>query len=74
MHGNVYEWCQDRYRKYPSGVVIDPGPSSGWDGSNVRGGSLYSDAEHCRSANRGALVNRKIYLGFRLVRRAGGQD
>ena len=38
MHGNVWEWCQDRYGLYLSGPQTDPlGPASG-DDRVVRGG------------------------------------
>ncbi|MDY6789925.1 MAG: SUMF1/EgtB/PvdO family nonheme iron enzyme [Thermodesulfobacteriota bacterium] len=70
MHGNVWEWCQDRYGKnYPSGSVTDPtGPSSGPD-RVFRGGSWHRDAGFCRSANRGRneLGYRRESLGFRLT-------
>jgi formylglycine-generating enzyme required for sulfatase activity len=67
MHGNVWEWCQDRDGPYPSGSVKDPrGPNRDgyWerlvDGYKVqrgldnvvRGGSWRSGGRHCRSANR----------------------
>jgi formylglycine-generating enzyme required for sulfatase activity len=52
MHGNVYEWCQDRYGDYPTGSVTDPqGPSSGAY-RVLRGGSWYYGARNCRSAIR----------------------
>ena len=52
MHGNVYEWCSDRYGDYPADSVTDPqGPSSG-DRRVSRGGSWYYYARACRSANR----------------------
>lgn len=52
MSGNVWEWCQDLYGSYsPSSQTNPTGPSS--DFLRVcRGGSWYSSASHCRSANR----------------------
>jgi len=70
MHGNVCEWCQDWYGKYPSGSVTDPtGPSSGFV-RVLRGGSGANYARGCRSENRSwgypsSWVNS---LGFRLAR------
>jgi len=70
MHGNVSEWCQDYYGKnYPSGSVTDPtGPSSGPD-RVWRGCSFNSNADQCRSANRGRARPdlRYFTLGFRLA-------
>ncbi len=70
MHGNVWEWCQDRYGNYLSEAMINPeGPSSG--SSRVwRGAGWSSDARNCRSAVRYYLNPDVRYnnLGFRLVR------
>jgi len=75
MHGNVWEWCEDRYGRYPVLSVSDPkGASRGRFRVN-RGGSWNSDASHCRSANRDYdspnrnydSPNRNLYLGFRLA-------
>jgi formylglycine-generating enzyme required for sulfatase activity len=72
MHGNVREWCEDRYDReyYGQTPRADPtGPSLPL--TNVyRGGSWLSDPVDCRSANRdwygpAALDN---YLGFRVAR------
>jgi len=68
MHGNVWEWCSDRYGDYPSGRVTDPtGPTTGSDRVN-RGGGWLSNAWGCRSADRSgnAPSNRLSILGFRL--------
>ncbi len=70
MHGNVWEWCRDRYGDYPSGSVTDPaGPSSGSFRVN-RGGSWFFNARDCRSAyrSRSDPGGRSFDLGFRLAR------
>ena len=52
MHGNVWEWCSDRYGDYPASSVTDPeGPDNG-SSRVLRGGSWYSSADRCRSAYR----------------------
>jgi formylglycine-generating enzyme required for sulfatase activity len=69
MHGNVYEWCQDRKGDYLSGSVSDPkGPYSG-SRRVLRGGSWRSFARLCRSALRywDFPGNRYYFDGFRLV-------
>ncbi|MFO0926517.1 MAG: formylglycine-generating enzyme family protein [Gemmataceae bacterium] len=52
MHGNVTEWCQDWYGKYPEGDSQDyQGPETG-DGRVVRGGSWRGRPWFCRAAFR----------------------
>jgi hypothetical protein len=71
MHGNVWEWCSDRYSSnyYGHGDMIDPkGPSDG-KAYIIRGGSWHDDPDKLRSAKRNSRRRGadKKYLGFRVV-------
>jgi len=78
MHGNVAEWCNDRYAEtyYQQSPDKDPrGPAEGKE-RTLRGGAWNSSPESCRSAYRASdpaiddtcLANDAI--GFRCVRSA----
>ena len=69
MHGNVWEWCEDRYGEYPAGAVTDPtGPATG-ERRVLRGGSFAFNVSLARSSNRLIFSpsNRLISVGFRLA-------
>jgi formylglycine-generating enzyme required for sulfatase activity len=70
MHGNVREWCQDRYGRYPNSAVVDPnGPLNG-SYRVIRGGSWYDTAKFCLSSSRYYFhpsVN-PFTIGFRVAR------
>ena len=70
MHGNVWEWCQDRYGDYPSGSAMDPTGATSGSYRVCRGGSWFNGARICRSAYRirGAPGDRDSLLGFRVLR------
>ena len=69
MHGNVWEWCSDRYSDYSSDPVSNPeGPSEG--SARIRRGGGWDDgAGYCRSANRNGFEPSYSIrnLGFRLA-------
>ncbi|MFC1821270.1 formylglycine-generating enzyme family protein [Thermodesulfobacteriota bacterium] len=72
MHGNVWEWVQDRYGQYPrkKSVINPKGPAKGYV-RVFRGGSWYNDPfPYCFSAFRNKVSPkvRKANLGFRLVK------
>ena len=71
MHGNVWEWCQDKWgSSYSSGSQIDPlGPTTG-SARALRGGSFDLIALGVRSANRSSHARFYMYrpLGARLLR------
>lgn len=67
IHGNVFEWCNDRYGEYPKGAVKDPlGPPDG-DLRVLRGGSWINGfPAWCRSSARFVLVFDAGNSGFRV--------
>jgi formylglycine-generating enzyme required for sulfatase activity len=70
MHGNVWEWCQDRYGgPLPGGIVTNPQGAISGINRVFRGGSWGMAASRCRSAYR--VWNKPGYrdytLGFRIV-------
>jgi formylglycine-generating enzyme required for sulfatase activity len=67
MHGNLSEWCWDRYEDYPRGSATDPtGPTTGSIHVH-RGGCWFDRAALCRSALRSGRSPgyRSSRLGFR---------
>jgi sulfatase modifying factor 1 len=69
MHGNVWEWCADRFGDYPTAQQVDPtGPQTG--GSRVlRGGSWLDVGRLARCALRLGLGpgNRYQSIGFQFA-------
>ncbi len=72
MHGNVGEWCWDRWDFYPDTATVDPaGPDRG-DERVIRGGNFDRPAWDCRSAARTMARPRAWFrdVGVRLARTA----
>ena len=69
MHGNVWEWCADRFGDYPTAQQVDPtGPQTG-DSRVLRGGSWYDFGRAARCAYRGRFepAHRGQGFGFRFA-------
>jgi formylglycine-generating enzyme required for sulfatase activity len=75
--GDVYTWCQERYRRYPPGRGEESGEDiedidsiDVQDSRLLRGGSFHSPASLVRSAYRFSIVPafRYNYIGFRPAR------
>ena len=73
MHGNVWEWCHDRYSPLFYSVSTQRNPTGPTDGTIrvKRGGSWFSGSDNCRSSFRGfsaqnTILNRN---GFRVVKK-----
>ncbi|MCP4980946.1 MAG: formylglycine-generating enzyme family protein [Gammaproteobacteria bacterium] len=73
MHGNVYEWCTDRFGEYEADPVRDPRGAKGGSDRVLRGGSWLYYGRTLRSAYRShyAPDSRNRNTGLRL---AGGID
>jgi len=73
MHGNVWEWVQDKWHKNYNDSPFDGKAWEDGDGSLrvSRGGSWYCGAESCRSAGRFGREPESRFgnLGFRLLRK-----
>jgi formylglycine-generating enzyme required for sulfatase activity len=71
MHGNVWEWCADRFGEdaYARAADDPAGPSAG-SRRVIRGGGFFSRPLKCRSAFRfdEDPAGRGHYSGFRVVR------
>ena len=70
MHGNVMEWCWDRYAEYQRDVVDNPqGPKEETGTRVVRGGSFRISGKDCRPAIRSSLEpgHKSEFLGFRVA-------
>ncbi len=68
MHGNVWEWCEDKYHESYNDAPVD---GSAWmvDGEShvIRGGAWGDVAKRCRSAARAKSDGQYSYIGFRLA-------
>ena len=77
IHGNVLEWCSDRFEPSSDrGSQTDPqGPTLG-PLRAYRGGYWARSARRCRSATRGTFspYNRRYEFGFRLLRSHEGSS
>jgi formylglycine-generating enzyme required for sulfatase activity len=71
MHGNVWEWCQDRFGEpYPTSPLEDPSRAAGGSSRVRRGGGWAVGAPVCRASYRGWFAGSGRYgdLGFRIAR------
>ncbi|MCG3141137.1 MAG: Hercynine oxygenase [Anaerolineae bacterium] len=72
VHGNVWEWCQDRYHDNYIGAPLDGSAWESGDSSSrvLHGGAWHTNASECRSARRhfGDQSIPTSSFGFRIAR------
>ncbi len=70
MSGNVWQWCEDVYATYSSGVQDNPVANGDGSSRVYRGGSMHDEPSFVRTVGRsnGTPDSRGVSLGFRLVR------
>jgi len=69
MLGNVWQWCQGWFGRYPTDPVIDPQGAPSGDTHPTRGGCYYCDPIHERAArrNRDLEDHSSLSIGFRIA-------
>jgi len=69
MPGNVWEWCHDRYGRYPREDVENPFAAPTKGDRVLRGGAFGDDARNLRSAlrNWNKASHRFMQIGFRVA-------
>jgi formylglycine-generating enzyme required for sulfatase activity len=70
MHGNVMEWCYDRYGPYSNlKTNRDPYQIEGGDQGVLRGGAFFTAGQYCRAASRYKLdvAYGGNFTGFRVA-------
>ena len=67
MNGNVWEWCQSKYKPYPYNAADGRENLQEKDVRVLRGGSWESSARGCRSAYRRRVIPNPRECGFRVV-------
>jgi formylglycine-generating enzyme required for sulfatase activity len=67
MSGNVREWCQDWYGKYPVAAQNDPKEPKKGSRRVRRGGSWLLSAQGCRVSSRDSDTPSSRLVGFRLA-------
>lgn len=67
MNGNLWEWCQSKYKPYPYSATDGRENLEGADVRVLRGGSFESAARGCRSTYRRRVTPQPRTTGFRIV-------
>jgi formylglycine-generating enzyme required for sulfatase activity len=67
MYGNVWEWCQSKYKPYPYNANDGRENLQEADVRVMRGGSWESAAKACRSAYRRRVTPDPRSSGFRII-------